>query len=176
MLNRVMLEGLEQTRNLLLNQQIEVAKRLREVEKLMPKKRVENDYSIFKQKRKKESFVYCVRYYVNGKLLPTKFSLKTTDPEIADQRAVAWKDSFLRNYGKRENRSFAFHNLLSGYYAEDSELLADSLKTKRQISKNLIRRYHNFINDKFIPYLIQEGITKIEELKPDKILQFGAWL
>ena len=161
MMNRVMLEGLEQTRNLLLNQQIELAKQLREVERLMPKKRAENDYSIFKQKRKKESFVYCVRYYVNGKLLPTKFSLKTTDPDIADQRAVAWKDSFLRNYGNRENRSFAFHNLLSGYYAEDSELLKDSLKTKRQISQKQIKTYHGFINNSFIPFLKQEGITKI---------------
>ena len=134
MMNRVMLEGLAQTQKLLLNQQIEVAKQLREIEKLMPRKRTEQDYTIFKQKRKKEGFVYCVRYYVNGKPLPTKFSLKTTDPETAEKRAEVWKDSFLNSSGKRENRSIAFYNLLSGYYAEDSELLAESLRTKRQIS------------------------------------------
>jgi hypothetical protein len=71
-----MLEGLEQTRNLLLNQQIELAKQLREIEKLMPRKRTAEDYTIIKQKRKKNSFVYCVKYYVNGKLLHTKYSLK----------------------------------------------------------------------------------------------------
>ena len=94
MMNRVILEGLEQTRNLLLNQQIELAKQLREVEKLMPKKRAEQDNSIFKQKRKKDAFVYCVRYYVNDKVLKTKFSLKTNDIEIANDRAVEWKDLF----------------------------------------------------------------------------------
>lgn len=176
MMNRVMLEGLEQTKNLLLNQQIELARQLREIERLMPKKSTEKDYTIIKQKRKKESFVFCAKYKVNGKFLKTKFSLKTTDPKIAEKRAVAWKDSFLKNYGKRENRSIAFYNLLSGYYAEGSELLAESLRAKRYINKDLIRRYHNFINDRFIPYLKQEGITKIEDLKPQKIIAFGGWL
>jgi hypothetical protein len=73
--DRILLENLEQTRRLLAGQQIELAKRLREIERLMPKKRTAEDYTIFKQKRKKEGFVYCVRYYVNGKVLPTKFSL-----------------------------------------------------------------------------------------------------
>lgn len=171
-----MLGSLEQTRHLLLNQQIEIARQLREIAKLMPKKRKEQDYTIIKQKRKKEGFIYCVRYYVNGKLLPTKFSLKTTDLETAKKRAEIWKDTFLNSYGNRENKSIAFYNLLSGYYAEDSELLADSLKTKRQLSKNLIKRYNNFINDKFIPYLKQKGITKIEDLKPQIIIDFGGWL
>jgi hypothetical protein len=77
-----MLGGLEQTKTLLLNQQIELARQLREIEKLMPRERTE-DYTIIKQQRKKESFVYCAQYYVNGKRLPTKFSLKTTDLETA---------------------------------------------------------------------------------------------
>ena len=171
-----MFESLEQTMRLLLNQQIELAKQLRGIEKLMPKKRTNEDYTIIKQKRKKEGFVYCVRYYVNGKLLPTKFSLKTTDLETAKIRAVSWRDSFLNSYGKRENRSVAFYNLLSGYYAEGSTLLAESLKTNRHLSNKLIKTYHSFINNYFIPYLKQEGITKIEELKPQTILNLGGWL
>lgn len=175
-MNRVMFEGLEQTRYLLLNQQIELAKQLREIERLMPKKQTTKDYTIIKQKRKKEGFVYCVKYYVNGKLLPTKFSLKTTDPVIAEKRAKSLKDSFLNSYGKKENRSIAFYNMLSGYYAEGSKLLNESLRTKRQISQKLIKTYHSFINKSFIPFLKQEGITNIENLKPEKILKFGGWL
>jgi integrase len=176
MLDRILLENVEQTRRLLLRQQIELAKRLREIEKLMPKKRAKEDYTIFKQKRKKEGFVYCARYYVKGKVLPTKFSLKTTDFEIAEKRAVAWKDSFLANYGKRGDYGCPFYNLLSGYYAEDSKYLAESLLTKRQISKKLIKGYNSFINNYFIPFLKQEGVRKIENLKPEKILKFGGWL
>jgi hypothetical protein len=78
-----MLEDLEQTKTLLLNQQVELARQLREIERLMPKKRTDQDYTIIKQKRKKKGFVYCAKYYVNGKLLPTKFSLKTTNLETA---------------------------------------------------------------------------------------------
>ena len=176
MINQVMFESLEQTRQLLLNQQVELAKQLRGIEKLMPKKRLEKDHTIFKQKRKKEGFVFCVRYYVNGKLMKTKYSLKTTNPVIAEKRAVAWKDTFLKSYGKRECRSVAFYNLLSGYYAEDSILLAESLETIRRINKELLKTYHNFMNNRFIPYLKQEGITKIEDLKPQKIIAFGGWL
>jgi integrase len=176
MLNRVMLQGLEQTRHLLLNQQVELAKQLKEVEKLMPRERASEDYTIIKQKRKKEGFVYCVQYYVNGTKLPTKFSLKTTDLEIAKKRAVSLKDTFLDSSGKRGNRNIAFYNVLSGYYADDSELLAESLRTKRQISQKLIRTYHSFIINSFIPFLKQESITKIEDLKPEKILKFGGWL
>jgi len=175
MVNRAMLEGLEQTRNLLLNQQVELARQLREIEKLMPRKRTAEDYTIIKQKRKKGGFVYCVKYYVNGKLLPKK-TLKTTDLETAKKRAVDWKDTLLNSYGNKENKSIAFYNLLSGYYAEDSKLLAESLRTKRHISKELIRRYHNYINNYFIPYLKQEGIKKVEDLKPQKIIDFGGWL
>jgi hypothetical protein len=40
------LESLEQTRRLLLEQQIDLAKRLREMEKLMPRKRTTEDYTI----------------------------------------------------------------------------------------------------------------------------------
>jgi integrase len=176
MLESILLKNLEQTRRLLLDQQVELAKRLREIEKVMPKKRTAEDYTIFRQKRKKEGFVYCARYYVNGKVLPTKFSLKTTDYEIAERRAVSWKDSFLANYGKRGNYGCPFYNLLSGYYAEGSKLLAESLLTKRQISTKLIKRYNSFINNYFIPFLKQEGIRKIEGLKPEKILKFGGWL
>jgi hypothetical protein len=175
MINRVMLEGLEQTKILLLNQKVELARQLREIEKLMPKERAE-DYTIIKQQRKKEGFVYCAQYYVNGKKLPTKFSLKTTDRETAKKRAESLKDSFLENYGKRENRSIAFYNLLSCYYAEGSELLAESLRTKRQLSQKLIKTYRSFITKSFIPFLKLEDVTKIEDLKPEKILKFGGWL
>jgi integrase len=102
--------------------------------------------------------------------------LKTTDYGIAEKRAVSWKDSFLANYGKRENYGCPFYNLLSGYYVEGSKYLAESLLTKRQISTNLIRRYNGFINNYFIPFLRQEGIRKVENLKPEKILKFGGWL
>ena len=35
---------------------------------------------------------------------------------------------------------------------------------------------HSFIIKSFVPFLKQEGITKIEDLKPEKILKFGGWL
>ena len=176
MMNRVMLEGLEQTRNLLLKQQVGLSKQLREIEKLMPKKQTTKDYTIIKQQRKKEGFVYCVKYKVNGKFLKTKFSLKTIDPVEAEKRAKLWKDTFLDSHGKRGNRNIAFYTLLSGYYAEGSELLAESLRTKRQLSQKLIKTYRSFMDKSFIPFLKEEGITKIEDLKPEKILKFGGWL
>jgi integrase len=171
-----MLGGLEQTRNLLLQQQIGLNRQLREIDRLMPKKRTDNDYSIIKQARKKEGFVYCAKYYVFGKLLPTKYSLKTTDLETAQKRAIAWKERLLNSYKKGANMGCAFHNLLSGYYADDSVLLQESLNTRRQISKDLIKRYNNFINKLFIPFLKEEGILTVENLKPEKILKFGGWL
>jgi hypothetical protein len=112
-----MLGSLEQTRNLLLQQQIEVSRQLREIGKLTPKKS-NNDYIIIRQGRKKEGFVYCVKYYVFGKLLPTKYSLKTTDLETAQKRAIAWKEKLLNSYKKGANMASAFHNLLAGYYAD----------------------------------------------------------
>jgi integrase len=176
MLETLVLESLEQTRRLLQEQQTDIARRLREIERLMPRKRTAEDHTIIKQKRKKEGFVYCVRYYVNGKVLPTKFSLKTTDRAEAEQRAVDWRDDLLKTYGTQERRGNAFYNQLSGYYAEGSKLLEESLQTNRQISKKLIKNYDSFINNRFIPFLKQEGIKKAEDLKPEKILKFGGWL
>jgi hypothetical protein len=145
MLDAFVLESLEQTRRLLQEQQIDLPKRLREIDKLMPRKRTMEDYTIIKQKRKKEGFVYCVRYYVKGKVLPTKFSLKTTDRAEAETRAADWRDDLLQTYGIRENRGNTFYNQLSGYYAEGSKLLAESLQTNRQISEKLIKKYHSFM-------------------------------
>jgi integrase len=176
MLANKVLESLEQSRRLLLEQQTEIAKRLREIEKLMPRKKTAEDYTIIRQKRKKTGFVYCVRYYVNNKVLPTKFSLKTTDKTEAEKRAIDWRDDFLKTYGVQERRGNDFYNLLSGYYAEGSKLLAESLQTNRQISKKLIKTYHSFVNNNLIPFMQQEGIRKAEDLKPDKLLMFGAWV
>ena len=148
-MNQVMFQGLEQTRNLLLYQQIELAKQLKEIERLMPRKPTEKDYSIIRQARAKKDFVYCAKYKVNGKFLKTKFSLKTNDPEIAEKRAVEWRDLFINSSGKRGNRNIALYTLLSGYYANDSELLKESLRTNRNIGKDSIKRFHNFINDRF---------------------------
>jgi hypothetical protein len=103
-----MLGGLKQTKILLLNQQVKLAKQLREINKLMPRERTDHDYTIIKQQRKKESFVYCAQYYVNGKRLPTKFSLKTTDLEIAKKRAESLKDTFLNSYGRGETEALPF--------------------------------------------------------------------
>jgi len=176
MLNRIVLESLEQSRNLLLEQQIDIAKRLREIQNLMPRKRIADDYTVFKQKRKKGGFVYCVRYYENGKVKPTKYSLGTTDLEEAKRKAVEMREDFLGSYGKKERRGNSFYNLLSGYYADGSKLLAESIATKRNIAKKQIKTYHSFINKYFIPYLKKEGIKKAEDLKPAKILEFAGWL
>jgi len=176
MLNRIVLETLEASKGFLLDQQKDIAKRLVEIRKQMPKKRVTEDYTIILQSRKKTGFVYCVRYYIDGKCLPTKYSLQTQDKEEAKRRAVEWREELLSTYGKQERRGNPFHTLLKHYYAPNSKLLAESLSTKRQLSDKMIKNYHSFINNYFIPFLKKEGINKVEQLKPQVVLKFKGWL
>jgi len=153
LLNRIALETLEALRSFLLDQQKDIARRLLEIRRQMPKKKTADDYTIIIQGRKRTGFVYCVRYYVDGKCLPTKFSLKTQDKEEAKRRAVEWREEFLSVYGTQERRGNPFHTLLKHYYAPGSKLLEESRSTKRQSYAIVPRFYQDILTNTYKMYI-----------------------
>lgn len=161
--------------NLLSNQKTILLHQLAEIEKVMARN-AKNDYQIHKRSLK-NGFMYYVQYWnEEGKRIKSKFSLQTTDENIAHQRAKDWKEKFLKTYYSDNKKGEAFYSLFSGYYAEGSKLLAEALDTNRHLEPKQISIYKSFIDTYFIPFLKQVKIRKIESFKIEHIRMFQAYL
>jgi len=161
--------------NLLSNQKAILLQQLAEIEKVMARS-AKQDYQIHKRALKK-GFKYYAQYWgEDGKRIKSKFSLDTTDENIAHNRAKEWKEKFLNGHYSNNKKGGAFYALLSGYYAEGSKLLTEALNTNRHLEEKQIKTYKSFIDTHFIPFLKQEKIKRIEDFKTKHIRLFQAYL
>jgi hypothetical protein len=140
-------------------------------------------YGFVKVPNKKHGFLYYVRYYENGKMIPTKWNTHTNDLNIAMEFAEKNRMQILAEYHKRQTmgdngiRSYGnMYRILKEFYSNDSKYLNYYKKLNLSISDD-VRKYNNNIVQKiFIPFLKQNNIKAFNEVSAHIIGEFHLYL
>jgi integrase len=125
----------------------------------------------------KGKIFYHVRYYEDGKQIGDR-SLATTDKNEADSLAKRYREPIIKNYYDKKNKIQDISAFFSDYYKlEKSKLLQELLKRKeRKISIDTVKKYDNFLNNYFVPFLQERKIKTVEQIKINVLKDFQNFL
>jgi integrase len=129
-------------------------------------------------KNKKLGIVYYVKYLNNGVLVPSHWTTRTNNYDLAVKYAIENRERLLKEYFERRVKK-PYSELLSvfkNYYSKNSPYLQIDIKRGRSISDNSRNAYNNFINRQFIPYLKKHGIKDIEQIDTPFMTRFQNYL
>ena len=119
-------------------------------------------YSLIKRPNKKLGFVYYVRYYHDGKMLPTKWNTRTNVLEEAERFAVQNRVRLVELYLR--SRDVKMYTLLEGFYnSTSSEYLVSG---NEKILERSRKDYQRAILNCFIPFLKKKNIKHFSEITP----------
>jgi integrase len=129
-------------------------------------------------KSKKLGIVYYVKYLHNGVLVPSHWTTRTNNRELAEKYAVENRERLLSEYFERSTKkSYSeFLSIFRNYYSKDSPYLQIDVKRGRSISEDSRITYNNFINKQFIPYLKKHGVKSIEQIDTPFLTRFQNYL
>jgi len=117
-------------------------------------------FCLGKRENKKHGFVYYVRYYHEGKMLPTKWSTGTNDPEKAERFARNNRVQLIEMYqGTRNTRMYDF---LERFYTTGVE--SEAAHKCSRVSVRVQREYNTIIKNKFVPFLKKERINDFAQI------------
>jgi len=132
-------------------------------------------YYLVKEKSKKFGFLFYVRYLENGRLVPSRWCTHTNDREAAKAWAIDNRERLLALYFNRDTVKKTYgdlYTILKKYYAKDSMYLQIDAKRGRRFSDKSRVTYHNFIINRFIPYLRKNKIKDFEEIDTPLLSRF----
>jgi site-specific recombinase XerD len=132
-------------------------------------------YNLTKVQNKKLGFIYYVRYIVNGKLVPTRWSTHTNNIEAAQKFAVEKKEILLAEYyHKKESHKppNRLYSILKNYYEKGSQYQKYDNRRGRTLSNDARRSYHGAIIHHFIPFLKHRRISTLDEIDSSLIVLF----
>jgi integrase len=128
-------------------------------------------YNLVKRESKKYGFKYYVRYWHDGKMLPSKWCTQTNNLEDAQTFAIKNRDKLIREYMERQKRVSCF-KILSDFFKKNSMYYNNELRHNRGFSDNHRRMYYKMINNYFIPYLKEQKINTLEKIDAVLISDF----
>jgi integrase len=132
-------------------------------------------YSFIKIKNKKMGFKYYVRYIENGKLVRSSWCTHTNNLEFAIQFAIENRERILAEYHNRKKQrkvTSELYDLMQGYYSKNSVHLQEDTRRGRSLCDKAIKTYNNFMNKKWVPYLKENNIKKIDEIDTPLLARF----
>jgi integrase len=119
-------------------------------------------YSLAKRPHKKMGFVYYVRYWHEGKMLPTKWSTRTNDFDKACEFAKQQRKTLISAYFAL-NRSDVLR-FFEEFYELDSPVYESECRRNGELSEEKRKRYRSVILNEFVPLLRQRGVRTFEEI------------
>ncbi|MDR2021287.1 MAG: site-specific integrase [Treponema sp.] len=111
--------------------------------------------------------MYYVRYFENGRLIPSRWSTHTNDRTSAEQFARDNRTKILDDYFYRKNHGL--YAVLSNYYKEGSLYCETEKRRGRVLSARTMSIYCNFIMKVLIPFLRKWQIQDFTEITPPVI-------
>jgi integrase len=124
-------------------------------------------YSLSKVQNRQLGFVYYVRYIEHGKLIPSRWTTRTDNYDIACQFAVENRERLLEQYRSRKGLRAAsgdLYDFMERYYAKGSRCLDTDIKRGRRVSEGSRRVYYNTVIKKWIPYLHSHQTRSYEDI------------
>lgn len=128
------------------------------------------EYSIVARYGRKGKVFY-VRYFRDGKMIPSQWSTRTADYREAEIFAKENKDRILSKYNNRKEGK-VLHTVLRNYYRENSPFLAIDTARGRKLNDTSRKILHGFIVNSFIPFLLDNKIREFREISPVVMSRF----
>ena len=139
-----------------------VARALRLVDARNGERRRGRGYNLVKRENKTAGFTYYVRYWHEGKMLPSKWNTGTNAREEAERFAAENRERLVAGYLRA--RGTKMYGVLEGFYREGSGYFAGEAARSRPLSEETRRHYHLVIVKRFAPYLKENRIHGFEEI------------
>ena len=119
-------------------------------------------YNLTKREHKKLGFVYYVRYWHEGSMLPSKWCTHTNDYEQACKFAVRNRETLISRYlGKNGGEAIRF---FSKFYDARSPVFQSESRRNGWPSEERRIRGQRIMEYKFIPFLKEQKINRFEEI------------
>jgi site-specific recombinase XerD len=140
-----------------------------------PVKARRKGFGLVKRESKKYGFLYYVRYWHDGRILPTKWCTHTNDRDDAEDFALKNRAYLINKYLERQDKIY-FFRIFSDYFKKDSEYYKNEMRRNRKLSDHHRQVYDNTINNYFIPYLKGKKINALEKIDAEQICLFQDYL
>jgi hypothetical protein len=146
-------------------------------------KRTPKGYGLVKIPNKKHGFLYYVRYYENGRMIPTKWNTYTNVLDVAKEFAEKNRIKILDEYHKKQSMNDTnvkdyrnMFGILKSFYSENSIFLNYYKKLNITISDDVRIYNNNIINKIFIPFLKKNNVKTFNEITAPTIGNFQLYL
>jgi len=119
-------------------------------------------YNLLRRGHKKMGFVYYVRYWHEGKMLPTKWSTFTNDYEKACEFAKQQRKTLISTYlscHRSEVQGF-----FEEFYDIDNPVYESECRRNGELTEEKRKRYRSVIINEFAPFLKARQIRTFEEI------------
>jgi site-specific recombinase XerD len=142
-------------------------------------KRKKKGYNLVKVPNKKYGFLYYVRYIEKGRLVYSRWCTHTNNLAAAEQFAVENRDRILCVYHEKkqpQRNTAGLYIILANYYKINSAYFEEARHRGRTLNPKTLRVFHNFIQNKFIPFLRNNRVSSFDEITPPLISKFQTHL
>ena len=134
------------------------ALRMIDTENMKPKRG--KGFTLVKRESRKHGFLYYVRYYHDGKMIPSKWNTRTNNQEEAERFAVENRERLIGRYQK--TRDTQIYEFLADFYADEKGMAQRRIR----LAADSVRLYHNSVVKRFIPFLKKNRITDFGQITP----------
>jgi integrase len=118
-------------------------------------------FSLLKVISKKQGFIYYVRYYHEGKIIPSKWCTHTNDKNVAHEFARKNRELLISGYYSRNGREV--ERFFGDFYDPDSQTYK-SESQRTDITEKKRKDYESILRKKFVPFLRKMNIKHFEEI------------
>jgi len=119
-------------------------------------------YNLIKVSNKKLGFVYYVRYWHEGSMLPSKWCTHTNDYEKACEYALANRGTLIAQYiGKAKGEVVRF---FEDFYKADNPIFQNESKKGNEMTEENRKRFYSSVTKKFVPFLLEQRIRTFQAI------------
>jgi integrase len=154
----------------------EAVRTLLDLDKQITPPRQAKYYYLSKVPSRKLGFVYYVRYLENGRLVPSRWSARTNNYELAKKFAEDNRDRILSAYHARRSIQENFYGVIERYYEEDSQYLKDDLLMGRTLCEHNRKRALRDAKDDFAPFLKRNNVQGFSGATPAILVKYQKYL
>jgi hypothetical protein len=127
-------------------------------------------YNLVKRENKKLGFIYYVRYFHKGKMLPSKWNTNTNLREETERFARENKERLVEKYLRSHDTKA--YELYEVFFSKGSPFLACEGRRNRPLCESTRASYHSVITNKFVPFLKERKITAYDGISVNALSDF----
>ena len=119
-------------------------------------------YNLVKRDSKKLGHIYYVRYWHDGKMIPSKWCTHTNDYFKACEFAEKNRDTLIGIYFQQNGGEAA--RFFDNFYDPNNSVYQSEARRSVEISDDKRKKYESIIKNKFIPFLKERNIRNIKDI------------